>query len=79
MALGKQNLHLYQTLVRAVLLQKNGFYRQKTKKFDTNSTQMSACKAKRLMLISQPRLFCRKMRFLNLDPQFLPRSTALLF
>jgi hypothetical protein len=39
MAFLKQNLHLYQTLVRSILLQKIGFHRQKTDNLDTLSGQ----------------------------------------
>jgi len=65
MALEKQNLHLYQTLEKAVLLQKNGFYRQKTHNSDKCTGQMSGCKVSLLPLISQASLFCLKTRFFS--------------
>ncbi len=60
MAFNTKNLHLYQTLERAVLLQNKGFYRQKTHNSDKCSGQMSDCNVRLLPLISQSCLFCRK-------------------
>jgi hypothetical protein len=61
MAFKTKNLHLYQTLERGILLQKNGFYRQKTHNSDKYTGQMSDCKANLVTLISQASLFCRKI------------------
>jgi hypothetical protein len=43
MAFRTKNLHLYQTLERAILLQKIGFYRQKTHNSDKCSGHISGC------------------------------------
>jgi len=70
----EQNLQLYQTLVRAILLQKIGFYRQKTKNFDPRKGQISAFKGSRLMWISQPRLFVQKRGFQKVFLFFRPKG-----
>jgi hypothetical protein len=66
MAFNTKNLHLYQTLEKGILLQKIGFYRQKTHNSDKSSAQMSDCNVRLLTLISQSSLFAEK-RCLKVD------------